>query len=64
MTGANEDETEISEVAKDLLKQQVQALSAKVEEVLYFLNIHCKHVHIPNVQYLEIHNQRQIRCSV
>ncbi|KAG0564333.1 hypothetical protein M758_8G097700 [Ceratodon purpureus] len=33
MTGANEDETEISEVAKDLLKQQVQALSAKVEEM-------------------------------
>ncbi len=32
-TGANEDEPEISEAAKNLLKQQVQSLSAKVEEV-------------------------------
>lgn len=36
-TGANEDETEISEDAKNMLKQQVQSLSAKVEEVLPFL---------------------------
>jgi len=35
-TGANEDEPEISEAAKILLKQQVQSLSAKVEEVLPF----------------------------
>lgn len=32
-TGANEDEPEISEAAKILLKQQVQNLSAKVEEM-------------------------------
>lgn len=31
--GANEDEPEISETAKNLLKQQVHSLSAKVEEV-------------------------------
>lgn len=40
--GANEDETETSEAAKALLKQQVQALTAEVEEVLHFLAIHCK----------------------
>ena len=56
MTGANEDETEISEAAKNLLKQQVQALSAKVEEVLYFLPIHCILVHILSVQYFEIYS--------
>lgn len=50
MTGANEDETEISEAAKNLLKQQVQALSAKVEEVLHFLAIHCIFVHILSVR--------------
>lgn len=33
MTGADEDETEISEAAKNLLKQQVLTISAKVEEM-------------------------------
>jgi len=46
-TGANEDEPEISEAAKNLLKQQVQSLSAKVEEVaplslFTFLNLKIK----------------------
>lgn len=43
--GANEDEPEISETAKNLLKQQVHSLSAKVEEVsspctAYFTGLH------------------------
>jgi hypothetical protein len=49
MTGADEDETEISEAAKNLLKQQVLTISAKVEEVLYFFAIL---VHIRSVSVL------------